>query len=151
MPEQHFQELNYYEEVYPDDGFEEWDSVLGLSWERDSWMDDPRSPNTLPSPFKTIVESEVLDANVFSLQLPRNDSDGGEIVFGGSNEDLFEQESMAHHPFYPKNTTQWQVEVSGVTLAKAGLPLDAERIIEILFCTPHYSLPAPRLSPIPRR
>ena len=115
VPKQHFHDLTYYEEVFPDDDLAGWDSVLGLAWERPTWMDDPRLPNTLQSPFKTIVESEVLDRNVFSLKLPRNLSDDGGIVFGGWDEELIDKDELVYHPLYPEDTTLWQVKVTGVS------------------------------------
>lgn len=129
MPQQHFQELNFYEEVYPDNGLDGWDSVLGLTYERAEWMDDPRSPNTLPSPFRTMAESGVLDSNIFSLMLPRNDSDVGDIAFGGFNEDLFTEGSMIWNAFYPANTTQWQVEVVSVSMVKGGEKMTAPKLL----------------------
>jgi hypothetical protein len=92
-------------------------------------LDDPRSPNTLASPFRTIVENEVLDQNVFSIKLPRNDSRLGDIMFGGSNEELFDAESLVYHPLHPESTTQWQGEASGVSLAKAGSSMKEQSIL----------------------
>ena len=120
MPESHFQELSYYEEVYPDYGLEGWDSVLGLTYERPMWLDDPRSPNTLASPFKTMVDSHALERNVFSIKLPRNDTEVGDIVFGGLNEDLSDEDSVVWNALYPENTTQWQIEVVGVSMSTCG-------------------------------
>ena len=125
VPQHHFQALNFYEMVYPDDGLEGWDSVLGLAYEREEWMDDPRSPNTLSSPFRRVVESKVLDSNLISLKLPRNDPDTGDIVFGDLNEDLFVEGSMAWNSLYPANTTQWQIEVVSVSMVKEGKKITA--------------------------
>ena len=61
-------------------GNNEWDGVLGLS---------PSSSNE--SLLQNVLSQNLLDANVFSLKLPRRQDDPGELRFGGINHDFYEE------------------------------------------------------------
>ncbi|KAE9376509.1 acid protease [Stipitochalara longipes BDJ] len=113
---QQFHELRFYEMVYPDYGVEFFDSVLGLAIDSQAFV-DPVTPNILPSPFKTMMASRVLDENLFAISFPRNKSDTGDLTFGGVNEEFFEGELISH-PLSLQNTTNWQIHVESVSLSK---------------------------------
>jgi saccharopepsin len=113
---QHFHELRYYEMVWPDYGVKFFDSVLGLAFDGPSFI-DPVTPSLLPSPFRTMMANGILDANMFSISFPRNETETGDLTFGGLNEDLFEGELISH-PLSLQNTTNWQIHIESVSLIK---------------------------------
>jgi saccharopepsin len=114
--EQKFYELRYYEIVWPDYGVEFFDSVLGLGFER-PWLIDPLNPSLLLSPFRTMIANGILDENMFSISFPRNETETGNLTFGGVNENLFEGELISH-PLSLQNTTNWQIHIESVSLIK---------------------------------
>lgn len=95
----HFQELSFYEIVYPDDAGQLFDSVLGLAYE-EPFYKDPEAPSLLQSPFRNLVDSAILDSNVFSILLPTKDR-GGDIMFGGYNESFLAGD-LVKHPCSPQ-------------------------------------------------
>jgi saccharopepsin len=117
VPKQVFHEIKHYEYVYDYGwGCEFFDGVLGLaadpSFTVPYWWG---TPNVLPGQFKSMVDNNVLDTNMFSIVWPTEAREQGTITFGGYDEDLLEGE-LVPHALFPKNTTLWQVELEGLTL-----------------------------------
>ena len=111
LKDQHFVDMKYYVEVWPDYEVEYFDSVLGLSIDK-PWG-SPETP-ILQSPLKNMIDSRALDSNVFSLLLP-DDEREGDLMFGGYN-DSFISGDLNIHPLYPAGTTTWQIEASRVSM-----------------------------------
>jgi len=109
---QRFQELMYYEDVYPDFVTTEFDAVLGLAWETLWLMEDWRSPSTLESVWKRLVEGGTLGRNVFDVVLPNGEREG-RIGFG---EEVEFEEGLVKHSLFPADTKNWQVEMEGIKL-----------------------------------
>jgi len=114
VPGQVFHEIKYYEDVYYyDDSDDLFDGVLGLAIE-ESWP--PRfDQNILPSPFKTMIDNNLLSTNMFSVVWPTEEREQGTLTFGGYDEDLLDGELISHSLF-PANTTKWEVEIEGLTM-----------------------------------
>jgi saccharopepsin len=111
---QHFHELIYYEQVYPDTGTELFDAALGLAWEMNPSFENPQARSSLMSPFRSLVEAAVLDENMFSILLPSKEAEG-DIMFGGYDSELFNGD-LVQHSLFPANTTDWQIEVQSVRM-----------------------------------
>lgn len=70
---------------------------------------------TVLSPFRNMIDSKVLDRNMFSLRLARNLTDEGHIMFGGYDNNQFEGD-LVNHPWYMPETSFWSIEVSSVLM-----------------------------------
>ena len=103
--------MNSYITVWPDWEAEFFDSVLGLAVEQ-TWYDQERG--SMQTPFVNMIESGILDSNMFSVLLP-NDERDGDLMFGGYN-DSFIPGDLVKHPLYPSNTTKWQIEAQQVSM-----------------------------------
>jgi saccharopepsin len=64
-----------------------------------------------------MMANGILDENMFSMSFPRNETETGDLTFGGLNEDLFEGELISH-PLSLQNTTNWQIHIESVSLIK---------------------------------
>jgi hypothetical protein len=79
------------------------DTVLGLSRLQ---VNDPESSLHAPSPFHNIISLHLLESNLFALMLSQPDHankdgggrEGGELLFGRVNADLFVKGSMVSFP-----------------------------------------------------
>jgi saccharopepsin len=113
-----FHEIKYYSWVdyfYSDlfDGV-----ALGLAVEKESRPGlggHRRGENILPSPFKNMMNKNLLDENMFSIVWPSETQEEGSLIFGGYDEDLLGEELISH-PLFPKNTTGWQVELESISM-----------------------------------
>jgi saccharopepsin len=111
-----FHEIKYFEEDhYGNYGAEFFDGVLGLTVEK-PWP--PRLNNILPSPFRSMIDHNLLDTNMFSIIWPTETRGQGSLIFGGYDEDLLDGE-LVSHPLYPEDTTSWQIEIEGVTMTNS--------------------------------
>ncbi|KAL9614022.1 MAG: hypothetical protein Q9167_001502 [Letrouitia subvulpina] len=109
--------------------FEAVDTTLSLAIDSPLREDTLNAPKEhLPGLLSTMKKENVLDRNIFSILLPRNEADLGEITFGAINDELYEGE-LSKHPLFPANTSDWQIEAdfvaivdqNGTTLFKQNL------------------------------
>ncbi|KAH7130029.1 aspartic peptidase domain-containing protein [Dendryphion nanum] len=124
------------------------DTVLGLALyaANDSWGNF-----SAPGPFQNMINQQVMKENVFSLTLPRNDDERGEIVFGGmpgniTRKDLVEipvnntrvGEGDSLWDFY--TSSGWQISVHNITM----MSLISGELISVLV-EPHIAIIASAL------
>lgn len=108
------------------------DTILGLAIDKPDFVDPSQcssrgkneSGGCLPSPFNTLAKSKILDRNIVSILLPRNDdadmrAPPGDIMFGGLDEDLYEG-PLTTHPLHPPGTTQWHIEATSASVTTAN-------------------------------
>ena len=91
--------------------------ALGLAVEK-QWMpglDRRPTENILPSPFKNMIDNNLLDENMFSVVWPSETQEEGSLVFGSYDEDLLAGGLVSHHLF-PEDTTGWQVELESISM-----------------------------------
>ena len=93
------------------------DTILGLAIDQPAYFKP--SEHFLPSPFATLVQQDVLDRNVVSILLPKDDDDLGDIMFGNVDASLYEGKLSAH-PLYPPGSTQWQIEARSVKVSDSN-------------------------------
>jgi len=81
------------------------DGILGMGW-------STISVDGLPTVFDSMIAQNSVEAPVFSFYLNRNpdDSNGGKLVLGGSDKNLYTGE-MNYIPL--SQTTYWQVNMDG--------------------------------------
>nr|ADK47877.1 cathepsin D [Triatoma infestans] len=84
------------------------DGILGLAFP--SIAQDHAVP-----PFFNMIKQELLDKPVFSVYLNRNPDEevGGEIIFGGVDEELYNKESMTTVPL--TSTSYWMFQMDGIS------------------------------------
>jgi len=84
------------------------DGILGMGW-------STISVDGLPTVFDSMIAQNSVEAPVFSFYLNRNpdDSNGGKLVLGGSDKNLYTGE-MNYIPL--SQTTYWQVNMDGVSV-----------------------------------
>jgi len=111
VPHLPFLEANYTSPTFLEGAV---DTVIGLAIDKPRYLES--SHHFLPSPFATLVKENVLDRNIVSILLPRNDDDLGDIMFGDLDEALYEGD-LSSHPLYPSDTTQWQIEANSVKVS----------------------------------
>ncbi|KAE8449572.1 hypothetical protein EG329_007902 [Mollisiaceae sp. DMI_Dod_QoI] len=115
VPGQVFHEIKYYEKQYGEFGAEYFDGVLGLAINK-PWLPGGQGElNILPSPFRNMIDHNVLDSNMFSIVWPTEAREHGNLMFGGYDEDLLDGE-LVSHSLFPENTTKWQIEIEGVSM-----------------------------------
>jgi len=87
------------------------DGILGMGW-------STISVDGLPTVFDSMIEQKKVDAPVFGFWLNRdpNDSNGGKLVLGGSDNTLYTGE-MSYIPL--TRLGYWQVKMDGVSVAGA--------------------------------
>ena len=108
VPGQVFHDIKYYSWVdyMYTDLFDS--AVLGLTIDK-YWFPSnrgpPQSENILPSPFRSMIENNLLDENIFSIVWPSETQEEGSLTFGGYHEDLLEGE-LVSLPLFPQNTTK---------------------------------------------
>jgi saccharopepsin len=118
VPGQVFHDIKYYSWVdyMYTDLFDS--AVLGLTIDK-YWFPrnrgPPQSENILPSPFRSMIENNLLDENMFSIVWPSETQEEGSLTFGGYHEDLLEAE-LVSLPLFPQNTTKWQVELDSISM-----------------------------------
>jgi saccharopepsin len=111
VPGQVFHEIKYYRSTQDPYLIELSDGVLGLAIEASQLPG--RQTNILPSPFKSMIDSHLLDANMFSTVWPTDTREQGSLLFSGYDEDLLDGE-LVSHPLFPEDTTDWQIGVESV-------------------------------------
>jgi hypothetical protein len=152
LKNQSFTEIKYYRSPY-ERGMDFFDAVLGLSFgnaaekELNPWPWTAQ-PDNLLSPFRTMVESNALDANQFTLQLPLNTTSPGYLTFGSSPDPPI---NGSVHALFPSNTSTWSIAAHSLqlntsfpnsepyTLLNASL---ANRPVYLMTNYPFLSLPA---------
>jgi hypothetical protein len=96
------------------------DGILGLGFSgqllgRQDTTDYPYVPMHIlyrPTPiFKNIVEQELVSLNVFSFYYARNESDGGEVIFGGFDPSRYTG-NLSYANVIPKQSA-WKVNIEG--------------------------------------
>jgi len=82
------------------------DGILGMAW-------GSISVNGLPTVFDNMVDQNLVDSPVFSFWLNRDqeDSNGGQLILGGTDESLYTGE-MSYVPLSSK--TYWQVNMDSI-------------------------------------
>jgi hypothetical protein len=117
LKNQSFTELKYYQSSY-EPGTNFFDAALGLSFGKSAeksmnpWADTAR-PDNLLSPFRTMVETNALDANQFTLQLPLNSTFPGHLTFGSSPAPPI---NSTAHALFPPDTETWTIEAHSLQL-----------------------------------
>ncbi|KAE9380048.1 acid protease [Stipitochalara longipes BDJ] len=118
IPGQVFHDIKYYQWVdyYYTDLFDS--AVLGLTIDK-QWFPGNRGPpeaeNILPSPFRSMIDNNLLDENKFSIVWPSETQKEGSLTFGGYDETLLYGE-LTSLPLFPENTTKWQVELESISM-----------------------------------
>ena len=102
-----------------------YDGVLGLAA---PWM--RRHETGTPSFFTSLLERGVLDEPLFSLKFPANMSDQGELLFGTTNPDLYDEESVVRLPVVEAGGELsglfWSVPAESVTFDHPNTPLHVD-------------------------
>jgi saccharopepsin len=93
----------------------EFDAALGLAPEPTLYGHPDDSQPRLPSPFMGLVESKQLEKNIFSLLLPYDRNDIGDLSFGTSHRE-FHDGPLVSHQIYPANASKWQIEAPGISM-----------------------------------
>jgi len=117
VPGQVFHDIKYYQWVdyMYTDFFDS--AVLGLTIDKQWYPGDrggPQIENILPSPFRSMIDKELLDENMFSV-VWGDETQEGSLTFGGYGTDFLEGE-LASLPMFPENTTKWQVELESISM-----------------------------------
>jgi saccharopepsin len=95
--------------------FGKFDGILGLGY-------DTISVNDIVPPFYSMVNEGLLDSPVFSFRIGKSEEDGGEVVFGGIDEDAYTGE-LTYVPVRRK--AYWEVELEGVSFGDEELELES--------------------------
>lgn len=104
-----------------------YEGVLGLA-PRWNHSDTPYSPLTARSPWYTMVDESILDANLFALDLPGGLFDtehpdrSGELNFGGISQ-KYTSSSFFHLPLSNYSDQVWAVEAKSITWENTTNPL----------------------------
>jgi hypothetical protein len=136
------------------------DTILGLAIDKPEYVDSSQcsskgkydSGGCLPSPFATLARLGILDRNVVSIILPRDD-DGdirappGEILFGALDQNLYDG-PLSTHPLYPPGTTQWHIEATSVSVSAANGTLLASEALPGYTARLHTQFPFTVLPPL---
>ncbi|KAF2116047.1 aspartic peptidase domain-containing protein [Lophiotrema nucula] len=128
------------------------DTALGLSLHQtpESWGNF-----SAQSPFQNMVQQNLLDENIFTLKLPRNDNETGELVLGGVPE-ILTRDKMIQIPlnhtrdgggdewwdFY--TSSGWQVSTQRISMdsPNGSIPvLTAEHTAIVSSSYPYIALP----------
>jgi hypothetical protein len=83
--------------------------------------------NGLQPPFANMMQSGFLDEPVFSMYLPKSDSESGEILFGGVNPNQFEG-SLFYQPLTEES--HWQIEADRMTVGGTNFMSTKTTIID---------------------
>ena len=93
----------------------EFDAVLALSPSITRWQDENSSQPHLPSPFMGLVDSGKLEKKMFSLLLPYDQHDIGDLSFGTFHPE-FSDGPLVSHPLYPADASFWQIEAPDISV-----------------------------------
>jgi len=96
------------------------DGILGLGW-------DTISVAGIPTVFQRMVEQGIIDNPVFSFKLGTQDSEDGELVLGGVDQDAYEGE-MSYVPL--TTLGYWQVDMASVAVNNSTLASHQSAIID---------------------
>ena len=120
-----------FEEAITMDEFNIFDTALGLSLFPSRSGNEPKDFMTA-SPFNSMVQQGLLDSNIFSLTLTRNDHERGELVLGGlpsnlTGEDMIEvpldlskTDDSDHHYWRYYTMGGWQIPVTNMSISSYG-------------------------------
>jgi saccharopepsin len=90
------------------------DGILGLAY-------DTISVNHIPPPFYGMVNQKLVDKPVFSFRLGSSEQDGGEVIFGGIDDNAYSGK-ITYVPVRRK--AYWEVELEKVTFGDEELELE---------------------------
>ncbi|KAJ9109262.1 aspartic proteinase precursor [Naganishia friedmannii] len=94
--------------------FGKFDGILGLAY-------DTISVNHIPPPFYNMIDQKLLDEPIFSFRLGSSDQDGGECIFGGTDDNAFEGK-ITYVPIRRKG--YWEVELEKIGFGDEELELE---------------------------
>jgi saccharopepsin len=94
--------------------FGKFDGILGLAY-------DTISVNRIPPPFYNMIDQKLLDEPIFSFRLGSSDQDGGECIFGGTDDSAFEGK-ITYVPIRRKG--YWEVELEKIGFGDEELELE---------------------------
>lgn len=135
IPDQRFLNTRIMQRFTASDwGSDQWDGILGLA------SSATHSVHQVNSPFRNLVTQNLLDHNVFSLWLPRDAIEQGELMLGGSNPGIYQGEFRSV-PWLtstenPTNATAWlsgryRVAANAIDIGSATTRLDGyEAVLE---------------------
>jgi len=90
------------------------DGILGLGY-------DSISVNHITPPFYNMISQGLVDEPVFSFRLGESESDGGEAVFGGIDDDAYDGK-ITYVPV--RRRAYWEVELEKVSFGDDDLELE---------------------------
>ncbi|XP_014259891.1 cyprosin-like [Cimex lectularius] len=95
--------------------FARFDGLFGLGFPR-------LAKDGVRPPFQVMMDQGLVKEKIFSFYLngDRNDSNGGEMVLGGWNDDYFDPADIEYIPLSQK--TYWQFTVDKITVGVSGPP-----------------------------
>jgi Eukaryotic aspartyl protease len=98
-----------------------YDGALGLA---PPWLGD--QGDGIPSFFDTLLSREILDEPLFSLKLPVNTRDSGELLLGGTNPELYHEDTMVRLPVIEGSSDFWCVPADSITFNHPHRPLHVD-------------------------
>lgn len=107
----------------------EFDAVLGLAPGRGIYFEGSDAPG-LPSAFKHMIDANVTKRNLFSLLIPRDEHEFGDLSFGVIHEDLYHGK-LIRHPLLPTGAgnESWQIAAPEISLRdSAGKELSSHSL-----------------------
>jgi saccharopepsin len=81
----------------------------------------PLSVNHIPPPFYNMIDQKLLDEPIFSFRLGSSEDDGGECIFGGTDDTAFEGK-ITYVPIRRKG--YWEVELEKIGFGDEELELE---------------------------
>lgn len=93
------------------------DGIFGLGY-------DTISVNRVVPPFYNMINQKLVEKGLFGVWLNhKDDKEGGELVFGGTNTDHYDESTLTWAPIVRKG--YWEVELQGAWLGDLKLELEA--------------------------
>lgn len=106
--------------------FLDWDGILGLAPTLSKHDTNVLSPEIM-NPFSTLVQRKWLDRDLFSLQLPRDEKDTGELLFGEIDRNAFIG-NLRSMPLVASDESEpklWAVKADSMSLGSGFIDLDS--------------------------
>ncbi|KAJ9100088.1 aspartic proteinase precursor [Naganishia cerealis] len=94
--------------------FGKFDGILGLAY-------DTISVNHIPPPFYNMIDQKLLDEPIFSFRLGSSEEDGGECIFGGTDDNAYDGK-ITYVPIRRKG--YWEVELEKLGFGDEELELE---------------------------
>ncbi|KAJ3896005.1 aspartic peptidase A1 [Lentinula edodes] len=94
--------------------FGKFDGILGLAY-------DTIAVNHIPPPFYNMVDQKLVDEPVFSFRLGSSEEDGGEVVFGGVDDNAYTGD-ITYVPLRRK--AYWEVELERISFGDEDVELE---------------------------